>query len=127
MLKFNSDIKLPPQFPLCYYNEKKEPTDENNCKMDPLKTMLANTNTFKEKESIVFWALLSFVVLFLFIAPFQSHALFNGNIESFETPIYGAGVWTSIFLLILSIYYWGQWRLRNFGDILNIAIWVIKQ
>ncbi|QGQ98492.1 O-antigen ligase domain-containing protein [Paenibacillus psychroresistens] len=98
---------------------------KSTAKKDPIKTLLANTNTFKEKESIVFWALLSFVVLFLFFAPFQSHALFNGNIEAFETPIYGAVVWSSIFLLILSIYYWGHWRLRNFGDILNIAIWVI--
>jgi O-antigen ligase len=98
---------------------------KSTAKKDPVKAMLAKTNTFKEKESIVFWALLSFVVLFLFFVPFQSHALFNGNIETFETPIYGAVVWSSIFLMILSIYYWGHWRLKNQGDILNLAIWAI--
>lgn len=94
-------------------------------KKDPLKTLLTNTNTFKEKESIVFWAILSFVVLFLFFAPFQSHALFNGNIEQFETPIYGAVIWGSIFLMVLAIYYWSHWRLRNVGDILTIAVWAV--
>jgi O-antigen ligase len=98
---------------------------KSTTKKDPVKTMHYNTNTFKEKESIVFWALLSFVVLFLFFAPFQSNALFNGNIEQYETPIYGTIIWSSIFLIILSIYYWGQWRLNNMGDIFNLAIWAI--
>lgn len=98
---------------------------KSKVKTDPLKTLLTNRDTFKEKESIIFWALLGFVVIFLFVAPFQSHALFNGNIELFETPIYGAVIWGSIFLIILSIYYWSNWRLRNTGDLLSITVWAI--
>ncbi len=41
---------------------------KTNLKKDPVKAMLSNssTNTFKEKESIVFWALIGSIVLFLF-------------------------------------------------------------
>jgi hypothetical protein len=67
---------------------------------------------------------------FLFIAPFSgsapysSSALFNGNVHSFEGSIYGAIIWSAIFLLILTIYYFQHWRLRNVRDLLAVGVWV---
>jgi tetratricopeptide (TPR) repeat protein len=77
-----------------------------------------------EKNSIVFWLLISFVVLFLFWAPFQK-GLFNGNTFDFERPVYNSLVWISIIMLLLSIYFFFKWKLRDHRDALSVLVFLL--
>ncbi|MVP01452.1 O-antigen ligase family protein [Paenibacillus lutrae] len=77
-----------------------------------------------ERSSIIFWLLIGFASLFLFWAPFQK-ALFNGNSLDFERPIYSAVVWASIFLLMIAVYFFYFWKLRDRKDLLSILIFLL--
>ncbi|WP_162463413.1 O-antigen ligase family protein [Paenibacillus psychroresistens] len=93
-----------------------------------LKSPLIEGQFLKEKESLVFWASIIFIILFLFTAPFSyktGPGLFNGYTETYEGRIYGAIIWSSIFLLVLSVSLWNKWRLRNWRDVLSVAVWTI--
>lgn len=76
------------------------------------------------RNSIIFWILLSFTVLFLFWAPFQK-GLFNGNTFDFERPLFSSFVWASIILFLISLYLFYQWKLRNLTDFVSIGVWLI--
>ena len=90
-------------------------------------SQLENSKPFNEQSSLIFWSIMLFVILFLFLVPYSevSPALFNGNSQQFIGPIYGVIIWSSIILLILTAYLLIHWRLRNWRDILSIAVWII--
>jgi O-antigen ligase len=97
-----------------------------------MKTKPANTvikeiphDDFSERGSLLFWSMITFMVIYLFFTPFVSAALFNGNVIQFESPIYSAGIWASIFLIVTSIFYFFHWRLRDQRDLLSVAIWLV--
>ncbi|MDB5054942.1 MAG: O-antigen polymerase [Bacilli bacterium] len=99
-----------------------------------MKTKLAKQNynnvvtpAFSEKTSLLFWAILAFIVIYMFFIPYNyiGPALFNGNTMQFEPPIYTAVLWSSIFLMVLSIFYFFHWRLQQQRDVLSMAIWLI--
>ncbi|AFC27512.1 O-antigen polymerase [Paenibacillus mucilaginosus 3016] len=77
-----------------------------------------------EKSSIVFWLLSTITVVFLFWSPFQ-RGLFNGNNFDFEAPIYSSFVWSSIIIILLSIFLYFQWSLQRLSDIAAVWIWAI--
>jgi hypothetical protein len=83
-----------------------------------------NTHTSDEHKSIIFWLIMAFVVLFMFIAPFYK-GLFNGGSWTFEGPIYWSVMWSSIVLLLISIYFFKHWILEDTRDVLSILIWLI--
>ncbi|WP_179136247.1 O-antigen ligase [Paenibacillus sp. 32352] len=74
--------------------------------------------------SILFWLLTTFIVLFMFWAPFQK-GLFNGNTYDFERPLYSAFVWGFIILFITSLFLFYHWRFKDHGDILSIVVWLL--
>lgn len=78
----------------------------------------------KESSSVLFWLMLSGVVLFLFWAPFQK-ALFNGNNFDFERDIYSSLLWCFIGLFLLSIYLFYKWELTSHQDLLTLLIWLM--
>ncbi len=78
----------------------------------------------EDRQSILYWLVISFVLTFMFIAPFQ-RGLFNGNNYSFERPIYTALLWGGIALFLLAVYLFKHWRLRSHRDVLSIMIWLI--
>jgi tetratricopeptide (TPR) repeat protein len=96
-------------------------------KTKPTNTVIKelSNNNFSEAGSLLFWSMMTFMVFYLFFTPFISAALFNGNVMQFESPIYSTGIWTSIFLIITSVFYFFQWRLRDQRDLLSIAIWLV--
>ncbi|MCP3776473.1 O-antigen ligase family protein [Paenibacillus sp. MZ04-78.2] len=77
-----------------------------------------------DRNSILFWILISFLVLFLFWSPFQ-RALFNGGDSDFETPIYSSLIWISIVMCLIAIYLLLKFRLRDQKDGLMILILLI--
>ncbi|TXK76918.1 O-antigen ligase family protein [Paenibacillus sp. N3.4] len=74
-----------------------------------------------EKSSVIFWILTVFVGLFLFWAPFQ-RALFNGGTYDFERSIYSASVWSSIILLLIAIFAFFVYKLKEQKDVLTILV-----
>ncbi|MNI04047.1 O-Antigen ligase [compost metagenome] len=74
-----------------------------------------------EKTSVIYWSVMSFVVLFLFWSPFHK-ALFNGNSYEFERPIYSSLVWSSIILFLLAIYFFFIWKLKTNRDALSVVV-----
>jgi O-antigen ligase len=77
-----------------------------------------------DKKSILYWLIMLYVIMFLFITPFQK-ALFNGGSVQFERPIYTALVWSAIALFLLSIYFFYNWKLSDKLDVLSLFIWLI--
>jgi len=74
--------------------------------------------------SVIHWIVLSFVILFLSIAPFYK-ALFNGGILTFERPIYLAFLWTALVFIVIVFYMLKKWRLQDERDIFSLLIWLI--
>ncbi|MBD0379687.1 O-antigen ligase family protein [Paenibacillus sedimenti] len=81
----------------------------------------ANGTISTEKGSVIFWILTSFVGLFLFWAPFQ-RALFNGGNYDFERSIYSASVWSSIILLLIAIFAFFVYKLKEQKDVLTFLV-----
>ncbi len=78
-----------------------------------------------KKNPILFWLISSYVVLFLFIAPF-SRGLFNGGQLDFLKPIYVALIWSSIILLVTAIHLFSHWKAEGpRTQLLHFAIWLI--
>lgn len=77
-----------------------------------------------EKTSFLYGSALVAIILFLFIAPFQT-GLFNGYSLQFERPIYSSILWSAILLLILSVYFLRYWKLTDQVDWLTLYIWLI--
>lgn len=77
-----------------------------------------------ESNSLMFWGLLVFTVLFVFWTPYY-RALFNGHTADFEGPIYSALVWGMVALFTLAIYLFYRWRLRDVRDVLMLFVWLI--
>lgn len=82
---------------------------------------------YTEKNSLIFWSIMTFIVLFLFFSPYSmtGPGLFNGLAEQFEGRIYGVIIWSTVCLFLLAIYFFWHWRLHNGRDLLSIAIWLI--
>ncbi|CAG7648886.1 hypothetical protein PAESOLCIP111_05717 [Paenibacillus solanacearum] len=80
--------------------------------------------TLSENNSLLFWLLSSFTILFLIWSPFQK-GLFNGNSFDFERPIYSAFVWSSIILLLIAIYGFYYWKMKTTSDMVSVAAWLI--
>ncbi|TMV45122.1 hypothetical protein FE783_30140 [Paenibacillus mesophilus] len=78
----------------------------------------------QEHHSILFGSVVVFIVAFLFIAPFQT-ALFYGAKVQYESPIYSAIVWTSLAALLVTVYLFKSWRLREIRDLYALAVWGI--
>lgn len=85
-----------------------------------------------EKSSLLFWICMSLTAFFLIRAPY-SRALFNpgslptqnGELASFEEPIYTYIALSAVIFLCLSIYFFYQWKLVEWRDLLAILIWII--
>lgn len=90
----------------------------------PAAAALATTS---DKNSLLFWLSMAFVVFFLVFVPYDKDgpALFNGNIAQYEGPIYSAVLWSAIFLVVAAIYFFFHWRLRDQRDLLSFAIWLV--
>ncbi|MFD0697763.1 O-antigen ligase family protein [Paenibacillus sp. GCM10027628] len=81
----------------------------------------ANGTISTEKSSVIFWLLIGFVGLFMFWAPFQ-RGLFNGGTYDFERSIYSASVWSSIILLLIAIFAFFVYKLKEQKDVLTILV-----
>jgi hypothetical protein len=92
--------------------------------MQMLKKQKLDPSVQTEKKSIIYWLLISFVVVFLFWSPFQ-RALFNGNSYDFERPLYSSFVWSSIIMLFMSIFFLFVWKWTTQRDALSIFVWLI--
>ncbi|MEF3313267.1 O-antigen ligase family protein [Paenibacillus sp. GYB004] len=83
-----------------------------------------------EETSIFYWLTVFFVVAFLFFSSFQT-ALFNGEsnqlfaVNSFESPIFSALLWSSFILIFIAIYFFSNWKLKDRTDLLSIGVWLI--
>lgn len=77
-----------------------------------------------DTQSFTFWALLSFTVFFLFMAPY-SRALFNGFTVDFERAIHSSLIWGAIAMLALAVYLFYHWRMRDMRDGLMIFVWLL--
>jgi O-antigen ligase len=82
------------------------------------------TNPIDERHSILFWLLMTFVILFLFIVPFNK-GLFNGGSWQFEGPIYKAFLWSSIALLVMAVYVFRFSRQFGPRNWLSLIVWLI--
>lgn len=85
---------------------------------------LKKTSESSDKSSILFWILSGIALIFLFWAPFQ-RGLFNGNNFDFERPIYSSFVWASVVLILLSIYIYFHWGLKEKSDLAIIIAWLL--
>ncbi len=88
------------------------------------KYYIKKSNDYDENKSIVFWAMMTFIVLFLFVAPFYK-ALFNGYQSGFEGAVYSVVMWSAIALLFLSIHFFRHWQLSTHRDLLCVFVWLI--
>ncbi|WP_281942915.1 O-antigen ligase family protein [Paenibacillus tyrfis] len=85
---------------------------------------LKKSSESSDKSSILFWILAGIFVIFLLWAPFQ-RGLFNGNNFDFERPIYSSFVWASVILILLSIYLYFHWGLKEKSDLAIIMAWLL--
>ncbi|SCW85362.1 O-antigen ligase [Paenibacillus tianmuensis] len=85
---------------------------------------LEKSSESSDKSSILFWILSAITLIFLLWAPFQ-RGLFNGNNFDFERPIYSSFVWASVVLILLSIYLYFHWRLKEKSDLAIILAWLL--
>jgi hypothetical protein len=84
----------------------------------------AEPTVLNEKNSLIYWCLMVIVILFLLWSPFQK-ALFNGNSADFEGAIYSAFIWCSISLLLISIYFFFNWKWKTNKDVLSVAVFLL--
>jgi len=80
--------------------------------------------SINERNSLLYWLVIAFVVLFIFISPFYK-GLFNGGTLQFEGPIYRATLWSSVGLFIVSIYLFINKQQREHRDLLTLIVWLI--
>jgi hypothetical protein len=80
-----------------------------------------DTLELAEKRSLIYWILMSLVIIVLMWSPFQK-GLFNGNSYSFERPIYTALIWSSLILLLISIYFFFVWKWKTNRDALTVLV-----
>ncbi|MGO4496261.1 O-antigen ligase family protein [Paenibacillus sp. 2RAB27] len=79
------------------------------------------TEIMAERKSVIYWLLMSFVIIFMVWAPFQK-ALFNGNNYEFERPIYTSLIWSSAIMFLISIYFFFNWKWKSNKDALSILV-----
>ncbi len=72
----------------------------------------------------IFAATSFFVVMFLFLAPFNK-GLFVGYEITFERPLYIALFCSLVCLTFICVYLYRDWQLASHGDILVALIWII--
>ncbi|MFC5649804.1 O-antigen ligase family protein [Paenibacillus solisilvae] len=77
-------------------------------------------NVISSDISLLQWAVVAAVTLFLFIFPFQV-ALFNGMTFDYEGPLFGFMIFSSITLLILGIRLFKTWRFDDYRFILSLG------
>ena len=78
----------------------------------------------RDEHSIVYWCVIGFALMFLLIAPFQT-ALFYGFKAQYERPVYSALLWASIALMLLAVFLFSRWKLREIRDGYALAIWAL--
>ncbi|QYR21220.1 O-antigen ligase family protein [Paenibacillus sp. sptzw28] len=74
--------------------------------------------------SLLQWAILAAVSLFLFIFPFQI-ALFNGFSFDFEGALLESMIYAFLLLLIVGIRFFSSWRLTDYRSLLSIFVLVL--
>jgi O-antigen ligase len=77
-----------------------------------------------DNQSMTLWGALGIVVIFLFWAPFQ-RGLFNGYTSDFDSPIISSYVWTSILMVLLAVFLYFQWKLKDHKDVMALAVWLL--
>ncbi|RAV13796.1 O-antigen ligase family protein [Paenibacillus contaminans] len=77
-----------------------------------------------DNQSMTLWGALGIVVIFLFWAPFQ-RGLFNGYTSDFDSPIISSFVWTSILMILIAIFLYFQWKLKEHKDVMALAVWLL--
>ncbi|MBP1991152.1 O-antigen ligase family protein [Paenibacillus eucommiae] len=83
-----------------------------------------DASALAEKSSLIYWLLISFVVMFLFWSPFK-RALFNGNSYSFERSVYSSFIWSSIILLLVAVFFFYVWKWQTQRDALTVIVWLL--
>ncbi|MBW7455375.1 O-antigen ligase family protein [Paenibacillus sepulcri] len=78
-----------------------------------------------EKEtsntSLIQWAIVAAVTLFLFIFPFK-YALFNGAVLNFEAPLFEFLMYSSVIVFLLGIRFLYNWRLDDYRFLLSLGV-----
>jgi O-antigen ligase len=73
-------------------------------------------------NSLIFWAGTGFLLLFLLIAPFRT-GLFNGYLLQYEHDLYSSVAWTSLFFLVVSVYWIFRRTYAGVRDLLSLLVW----
>ncbi|MDF2660728.1 MAG: O-antigen ligase protein [Paenibacillus sp.] len=76
------------------------------------------------QHSVLYWIVIGFVLMFLFIAPYQT-GLFYGPYVQYEGAIYSSMLWTAMVSLPVVLYLFTRWRLHEVRDWYAVAIWCI--
>lgn len=76
------------------------------------------------QHSVLYWIVIGFVLMFLFIAPYQT-GLFYGPYVQYEGPIYSSMLWTAMVSLPIVLYLFTRWKLDEVRDWYAVAIWCI--
>ncbi|KOP66242.1 polymerase [Bacillus sp. FJAT-18019] len=75
----------------------------------------------RETRSVLFWVLITGIVLYLVWTPFQT-ALFNGQELSFEKPIFWASILSCLLLFLWIAHYFKNIRLKDQRDWLAVGV-----
>lgn len=89
--------------------------------MKKKKPTIPSKNVISSDISLLQWAVVAAVTLFLFIFPFQV-ALFNGMSFDYEGPLLAFMMFTTVTLLLLGIRFLTSWRLDDYRFILSLGV-----
>jgi hypothetical protein len=92
--------------------------------MSNKKQAIIQTEGMEAKNSVTLIILVICTIVFLFVAPYGK-ALFNGYTIDFERPLDTSLIWSSIFLLVLSIFLFYKQKTNEVHSFFSVYIWAI--
>jgi len=78
----------------------------------------------QQENPLIYWILMGVFILFLLWSPLWA-ALFNGQVITFEKPLYEAMRWVSIIMLVLGIYLFKNWKPKDMKDWYALLIFAL--
>ncbi|MDQ0873149.1 tetratricopeptide (TPR) repeat protein [Paenibacillus sp. V4I3] len=78
----------------------------------------------KQTIPVLYWTIISIVSLILFITPYFK-GLFNGGSITFQLPINITLISCMVLLMLVSVFFYKNWKLESLRDIFSLFIWLI--